>query len=92
MDAIKNWMLLATADEQSELAKLAKTTRNYLYQLASDQRTSKPRLAGRIAEASVKMHKKSRKRLPILTRADLVPDCAECPYAQKCLKLKPKGK
>lgn len=86
MNAIKKWMLAATADEQAKLAKAANTSRNYLYQLASNQRTASSDLAARIEIAAKPLRLASKNRLPELTRADISPVCGACPYAIKCLK------
>lgn len=86
MNAMKKWMLAATADEQAKLAKAAKTSRNYLYQLASNQRTASSDLAARIEIAAKPLRVSSKNRLPEITRADISPVCGACPYATKCLK------
>lgn len=91
MNAMKKWMTAATADEQEALAKSAKTSREYLYQISSGHRIPEPDLAGRIEQAAKPLRKASKNRLPILTRADLSPVCHACPYAKKCLKLTEKS-
>lgn len=85
---LKKWMKLATTSEQSELAKDARTSREYLYQLGNGVHTASPAIAGRIEAAAKKLRKKSKGRLPRLTRADLSPVCGECPYALKCKGVK----
>lgn len=82
--ALKKWMRLATAFEQSKLAKGARTSREYLYQLNNGVRTPSPEIAGRIEAAAKKLRTASKGRLPALTRADLSPVCGKCPYAIKC--------
>lgn len=81
---IKQWMKLATTYEQAQLAKKARTSRQVLYQLSNQVRTASPELAGRIEAAAKELRKKSKGRLPVLTRADISPVCGGCPYAQKC--------
>lgn len=89
---LKKWMRLATTFEQSELAKQARTSREYLYQLGNSVRTANPDLAGRIEAAAKKLRRLSKGRLPELTRADLSPVCGQCPYAIKCKGEKHGGK
>lgn len=86
MNAMKLWMNQANASEQLALARLAHTSREYLYQLSSGTRVASAEIAGRI-EASAKhiSDKKPDSKLPVITRADLAPACAKCPYAKKCL-------
>lgn len=85
---LKAWMKLATTFEQSELAKQAGTSREYLYQLGNGVRIASPEIAGRIETAARKLRKTSKGRLPALTRANLSPVCGECPYAKKCKGVK----
>lgn len=82
--ALKNWMKLATTYEQTELAKGARTSREYLYQLGNGVREAGPETAGRIEAAAKKLRRASKGRLPELTRADLSSVCGQCPYAIKC--------
>lgn len=88
---LKNWMRFATTTEQSELAKQARTSREYLYQLGNGVRAASPEIAGRIEAAAKKLRRLSKGRLPILTRADLSPVCGGCPYAMKCTGEKKHG-
>lgn len=85
---IKQWMRLATSYEQKELAREARTSREYLYQLSNGVREASPEIAGRIEAAAEKMHRESPGRLPRLTRADLSPVCGACPYARQCKGVK----
>lgn len=82
---LKKWMKLATAREQADLAKRARTSREYLYQLSNGVREASPEIAGRIETAAEKIRQKSDGRLPGITRAELSPVCGGCPYAKKCL-------
>lgn len=79
---LKEWMTLATAGEQAELAQIADTSRGQLYQLSSGERKAGPTLARRIEIASIAMRKKN-KKLPILHRADLCAACGVCEFAKR---------
>ncbi len=85
MTMTKQWMRLAEPEEQEIMARACGTTRSYMYHLSGGFRTPQPELAMRIAEQSEVMHKASNGRLPVLYVTDLVPACAGCKYAQKCL-------
>lgn len=87
MPTIRNWMARATTAQQEELAKLAGTSRAYLYHLAADpgsrhHRSPNLDLAVRLEAASekVKPTKEGLRPAP-LSRFDLIPECARCPYA-----------
>lgn len=86
---LKKWLAAATAEEQEQLAQEAGTSRQYLYMLAADgkayQRHAEPALAAAIEQASEKLHKSTKGRLPRLYRTDLARTCAGCPYARQCL-------
>lgn len=90
MKPLRKWMLLATTEEQTELAKLSGTSREYLYQLVNGIREASSGMAGKIEEASRKLRKGTKNRLAVLTRADISSVCSECSYAKKCLKNKGK--
>lgn len=81
---LKKWMSLATTAEQYELAKGARTSREYLYQLGNGVHRASPEIAGRIEAAAKKLQKSSKGRLPVLTRVDLSAVCGGCSYALKC--------
>lgn len=90
MNLMKQWMSLATPDEQKLLARRVGTSRAYLYFLAADEtkvhhRKPSASMAALIERETLAMHKASKGRLPKLYRTDLVPACATCPYARKCL-------
>lgn len=85
MNILKHWMTLATAAEQKTLAKHAKTSRAYLHHLANGERDASADMAGKLEEASKKMRKASKYRLPILNRSELCLACSQCPYARKCV-------
>lgn len=69
---MKAWMEKATKDEQLTLAKEAKTSRAYLYQLATGHRQCGPRLAPRLERAAQALHEKNPK-LPLLPREKTCP-------------------
>lgn len=88
---LKEWMRLATTDEQEELAFDAGTSRQQLYALSalpssSMYRRASNELAGRIEDAAKPIIKRAGGRLPSLTRGDLNYGCADCPYFKKCNK------
>lgn len=86
-------MISATADEIRALAKGADTSREYLYQVANGHRHLSPELAGQIEVASGiirNQNKKTKARLPLLTRGVLAGACAGCPYFKKCSKNRSK--
>lgn len=85
-DALRDWVATATTTEQELLAGAAGITREYLYQLSAGKRNASASMAGRLEEAAKALRRKSKGRLPELTRADLAAACAECPYAKRCLK------
>lgn len=86
MEKLKKWMKVATTAEQEDLATFGGTTRHYLYQLSSGQRLCGSELAGNLEFAAENIRKRSKGRLPRLTRADLSPVCAKCKYAEKCIR------
>lgn len=77
-------MRAATTEQQVRLAKIAKTSRNYLHQLAGGHRVASAEIAGRIEVAALRMHHTSGGTLPLVDRETLCPACANCPYALKC--------
>lgn len=81
---LKKWMKAASTAEQKELAKLADTTHAYLYHLSCGLRVADADLAGRLEDAAIKVSKSAKRKLPLLTRKDLSPACAKCPYNKKC--------
>jgi hypothetical protein len=85
---LHEWMKAATPDEQHALAAAAKTSRSVLYQLCYPKekggRVASAELADRIETAAKPITAKSKGRLPQLTRGDLCPACAACPYFAKC--------
>ena len=63
---------VCSTEEQFEIAKLADTTRNYLYQLATGHRQSlSANLALRISRAVTQMHVKSLGRIPKISVEEL---------------------
>lgn len=87
---MKQWMRLATPEEQQLLAHNVGTSRSYLYHLAAGddsayKREPRPALAIAIERETAAMHKASKGRLPRVYRTDLVEACAGCEFALKCL-------
>lgn len=66
-----NLLRACTVEEQCELAALARTKRNYLYQLATQRRSPKVGLAKCIADASIRLHIKTLGRIPKITMEQL---------------------
>ena len=64
-----------TVPEQHQWAKLAETSRNYLYQLATCERRAGLGTALRIVEASKQMHVLTTGRVPKITLAELASMC-----------------
>lgn len=81
---LNKWMKAASTAEQEQLAKLAGTSRDYLYHLACGNRQADSDLAGRIEQAAIKISKSAKRKLPKLTRKHISPACAKCPYNNKC--------
>lgn len=85
MSKLKDWETWATAAEQKALVRAAGTSHAHLFrQLANGHRSASAGLAGKIEAAAEKLRRASDGRLPQLTRADLCPACAECPYMKAC--------
>lgn len=80
---LKEWMKVADADRQEDLALRIGSSRSYLYQLAGGFRHASPELATAIEHATTEMNKKF--SLPVIYRTDLSPACAGCDFAKKCL-------
>ena len=90
---LKEWMAVATANEQQTLATLARTSRAYMYTVAnagstkrkaSGRRIISADLAGRMARAAADLRLVN-PSLPELLRTDLSPTCGDCEYAKRCL-------
>lgn len=65
-----------TVEEQHQFAKLAGTSRSYLYQLAICHRTSpRAKLVQGISAASVQMHVQTLGRSPKITMDELISMC-----------------
>jgi hypothetical protein len=82
---VKQWMSLATVEEQQLLAERAGTSRGYLYQLAGGHRQASAELGAAIERESKAMARASKGRLPVIYRTDIVAACRACDFAQKCL-------
>lgn len=65
-----------TVDEQRELARLAGTKRNYLYQLAScHRRQPNVGLAEAICAATAVLHERTAGRIPLITTSQIASMC-----------------
>lgn len=65
-----------STDEQAELARLAGTTRNYLYQVATCHRRSvSARKALAISRAATAMHVRSLGRIPKISMEEIATMC-----------------
>lgn len=88
MSTLKAWMLLSSPVEQKRLAKLAGTSRQYLYMLAnpnaSYSRNASPELAARIEKAVIEINRDN-PHLPRVLRTDINASCRACEFARKCL-------
>lgn len=85
MNIFKTWMKAATPGEQSILAELLGSSREYLYQLSGGFRKASPERGAAIEAASARMHEASQGRLPLIFRTDMVDACRNCEFAQRCL-------
>lgn len=85
ISVVKNWMSLATVEEQQLLAERAGTSRGYLYQLSGGHRQASAELGAAIERESKVMAKASKGRLPVIYRTDIVAACRACDFAQRCL-------
>lgn len=85
MKPFRLWMLNATTLEQEELARKARVSRSYLYQLADGRRDALSETAGKIADAAEHIRKSSNSDLPVVTRADISTVCGQCNYARRCI-------
>lgn len=66
-----------TVPEQIELAALAKTTRNYLYQMAACHRCEfGAALVQRISKAATEMHVRSLGRIPKISAEEIATMCS----------------
>lgn len=84
---LQHAMRLMTPEEQEDMAARAGTSRNYLYQLATEHRGVSAKLAARLERAYTEVKAASPRRdiLPELLCVDLAEVCAECDYARQCL-------
>lgn len=86
MPTLRDWLDQATILEKTILRKLAKLSETGMYTIASGTRSPSAEMAGRLEAAITEINKGSKGRLPDLNRMDLCNTCANCPYAQRCLK------
>lgn len=93
MNQFLKWMKNSATDEKSTVAKMAGTSLHMLRLLQygmegkDNGRQAGPELAGRVAHAIEELAKKGRyKALPVVTRGDLCPACADCEHFKRCKK------
>lgn len=87
---LKDWMSIATSDEQETLAFNVGSSRAMLYQYSGGFRSMSADRAGAVEDATWQMHKHSGGRLPVVKRTELCGACASCPYASpNKLRVKP---
>ena len=79
--SLVTWLTVATPAQRARLAKLAGTSVNYLYQLASGHRSARANLA-RDLELASKRVTATDPSLPILLRTDLCDACSRCEFAK----------
>lgn len=91
LENFKEWWSEATPVEKKELAEYAGSSLNFLYQLSYRTGTGSrpaqvsPEYAGRLEDAIRIINAASRHTpLPDVTRGDLNPVCAACPYYKGC--------
>jgi len=90
LDVFRNWMKKASVTEQQKLAELANVSHRFLYNLSCGARNASSVVAGRIEEAAKKV-REDNKKLPVLKRYDISPECSNCPYALRCKPQNPKA-
>lgn len=86
MQKFQTWFQNSTVLERKTLMEKAKISPSSFYKLIKGERQPSAEVAGRLELALDEIEKGSKGRLPVVTRADLCTACANCPYAQKCLK------
>jgi hypothetical protein len=90
MTPLKQWMTDAGPQLTAALAKRCGTSVAYLNHLAAEASTKYRRnatveLATKIERHTVELARVARRPMHKVHRTDLVPACAECPHARKCL-------
>lgn len=87
LSPLQHLMRLLTVEEQEQLALLAGTSREYLYQLGSGHRRASAEMAGRLERAAgiVRSRSPRSEMLPVLPRTALSETCRECQYARACV-------
>lgn len=81
MTSLKQWLISATSEEITRLAKTAGTSRAYLYQLAVGHRKASAMSAGQVVDAANLIGTEC-SRLPVLRRSELCDACRMCPHAK----------
>ncbi len=81
--ALKNWIQNTSAEHQEKVAKIAGTTRNYLFQVAGGHRNLSVEMAANLERATQKLFTTGA-MVKVLTRLELSTICAKCPLANQC--------
>lgn len=81
VDALNNWLKLATSKEAEMLARKVKCSRHYLYMLRKGLRQVMPDYAMRIEKATTEIHEKY-PHLPIIRQPQICHICSNCPYTK----------
>jgi len=82
---LRQWMKAASRTQQDALARLAKTSRQMLYQLSSKHRSASAAKAILFERAARRVP--GAVALPELRRGDLCEACRTCDYARRCLAM-----
>lgn len=89
---LSEWLCAATVDEVLLLARLAETSKAYLYQLANGTRIASAQTAANLEMAVRVVNNSLPREMPHVDRTSLCPACTKCPYAQMVLdSLVPAG-
>ncbi len=93
MNQFLKWMKNSATDEKTTVAEMAGTSLHqlrlmqYAMEGKENGRQASAELAGRVEQAIAKLAKRPRyKALPVVTRGDICPACADCPYMKACKK------
>lgn len=76
----------ATKEEQNTLAEKCQTSVKYLQQLGNEERFPSADIGGKIELAAKDLTRRSKGRLPLLRRGDIVPACGVCPFFKRCTR------
>jgi hypothetical protein len=85
MNILKEWMRLATPEQQLDFVTRSGTTKLYINQLSGGFRYPSPELASRMEKVSLEMNLETSGLLPKLYRTDLCKACRVCDIARVAL-------